>query len=62
MKKEVQNLLALRGLESLFNDYDYQTYKRKAKKNASGGNFGLTCIHILDMFILNSPPVCPSDC
>lgn len=62
MKKEVQNLLALRGLESLFNDYDYKYYKRKAQRNAAGGNHGLTCIQILDMFILNSQPVCPTDC
>lgn len=57
MKTLVLQYLEIKGLTHLYNDYDYNSYKRKASKN-KGGNLHLTALHIVDMFILNGSPVC----
>jgi hypothetical protein len=52
MKALVIEQLAVRELAHIFNESDFNYYKRKAGK---GGHKWLTALTIVDMFILNAP-------
>lgn len=56
MKKFVIELLQQRQLEHIFNESDFNYYRRKITKGKSDINQYMAALTIMDMFILNSPP------
>lgn len=56
MKKFVIELLQQRQLEHIFNETDFNYYRRKITKGKSDVNQYMAALTIMDMFILNSPP------
>lgn len=57
MKKIVIELLQQRQLEQIFNETDFNYYRRKITKGKSDINQYLAALTIMDLFILNSPPI-----
>ena len=55
MKSIVIEQLEQRGLMHLFNERDFNSYRRKLQTKRMGGNQYYTALHIFDMFIVNSP-------
>ena len=56
MKKFVIELLQQRQLEHIFNETDFNYYRRKITKGKSDINQYMAALTIMDLFILNSPP------
>jgi hypothetical protein len=54
MKKFVIELLEQRQLEHIFNETDFNYYRRKITKGKGPVNEYLAALNILDLFILNS--------
>lgn len=55
MKKIVIELLHQRGLEHIYNETDFNTYRAKVTKGYKDVNTYYAALNILDMFILNTP-------
>jgi len=56
MKKFVIELLEQRQLEHIFNETDFNNYRRKISKGKSDINQYMAALTIMDMFILNTLP------
>lgn len=56
MKKIVIELLQQRQLEQIFNETDFNYYKRKITKGRTDINQYMAALTIMDLFILNSVP------
>lgn len=56
MKKIVIELLQQRQLEQIFNETDFNYYRRKITNGKADFNQYLAALTIMDLFILNSPP------
>jgi hypothetical protein len=56
MKKIVIELLQQRQLEQIFNETDFNYYRRKITKGKSDVNQYMAALTIMDLFILNSLP------
>lgn len=59
LKNAVLQQLSQRGLTSIFNEADFNQYKRKYNK--VGANSYYLALQIFDAFILNSQPVEPNE-
>jgi hypothetical protein len=57
MKKMVIQQLEQRGLKHIFNETEFNTYKKKATGGRGYNNNYMLALNIMDMFILNSRPV-----
>ena len=57
MKKFVIELLQQRQLEHIFNETDFKYYRRKITKGKSDVNQYMAALTIMDLFILNTPPI-----
>lgn len=56
MKKIVIELLQQRQLEQIFNETDFNYYRRKITKGKADVNNYMAALTIMDLFILNSLP------
>jgi hypothetical protein len=54
MKSIVIEQLEQRGLMHLFNERDFNSYKRKLQTKNRSSNQYYTALHIFDMFIVNA--------